>query len=147
MKTEEIHTCNSSDNEGQQSGTITSPPEIHHVPLWVKAIVVAGLILFALQLPDFKDSLVDVMRKGQAFDADKAGQFAQAAKLYQELRSRYPKDRELIKKLAYAQYHAGQYAAALSTFDLLVDVDLPKSEIEKINIVISDIESKLKRGN
>jgi len=144
MKPEAIRTFDSPDDEEQQGGTTTLPPEIYHVPLWVKGIIAAGLILFAFQLPGFKDSLVDVMRKSRALDADKAGQYAEAAKLYQELRSRYPKDKELIKKLAYAQYHAGQFAAALNTFDLLVDVELPRSEIEKINIVISDIESKLK---
>jgi len=147
MKPEAICSLNSPDLEEQQGGTTILPPEIQHVPLWVKCIVAAGLILFAMQLPNFKGSLIDVIRKSRASDADKAGQFPDAVKLYEELHSRYPNDHELIKKLAYSQYHAGQFLSALNTFDLLVGVDLPKSEIEKINIVISDIESKLKRNN
>jgi hypothetical protein len=147
MKTEEICTLNSADLEEQQGGAPILPPEIRHVPLWVKGIVAAGLILFAMQLPNFKGSLVDVIRKNRALDADKAGQFPDAVKLYEELHSRYPNDNELIKKLAYSQYHAGQFASALKTFDLLVGVDLSKNEIEKINVVVSDIESKLKGNN
>lgn len=139
---------NSPNLEEQQLGAATvSPPEIQYVPLWVKGIVAAGVILFAIQLPDFKRSLMDATIKSRASISDEAGRYTDAIKLYAELRSRYPSDKGLIKKLAFSQYHAGQNFSALETFDLLVGVKMPKREVDEINTAISDIASKLKLNN
>ncbi len=144
-------TCNTKDSPdfkkqqiGATASPAASPAEILRVPLWVKAIVVFGAILFAVQVPGFPSSLNDAIIKNRAAIADRAGQYTDAIMLYEELRTRYPKDKELIKKLAFCQYHAGQYVPALKTFELLDGVEMPKNEIEKINAAISDIKAKIK---
>lgn len=121
--------------------------EIQHVPIWVKGIVVAGVILFAIQLPSFKSSLNDSIHKHRAAAADKAGQYENAIDLYTELRTRYPNDKNLKKQLGLAQYRAGQYIDALNTFDLLAGEKMPKREVEEINAVIADIATKLQIQN
>lgn len=125
--------------------TIHLPPiEIHQVPIWVKGMVIVGLILFLVQLPSFKNSLNDTIMKKQAIKARKAGQYTEAITYFEELKQHYPNDKEIIKKLAFTQYEANQYIQSLRTFELLVGTEMPKSEIEKINQAISDMVSKIK---
>ena len=119
------------------------PQEIQHVPHWVKAIVVVGAVLFAIQLPDFKSSLTDAVQKSRASSAANAGQYTKAIEIYANLHSRYPTDKGLVKQLGFAQYHAGQYTGAFATFNLLAGVKMPKREVEEINAAIADIASKL----
>jgi len=119
------------------------PQEIQHVPPWVKAIVVVGAVLFAIQLPDFKSSLTDAIQKSRASSATNTGQYTKATEIYTNLHSRYPTDKGLVKQLGFAQYHAGQYTEAIATFNLLAGVKMPKREVEEINAAISDIASKL----
>lgn len=128
----------------QPTEMAASPREIQHVPLWVKGIVAAGAILFAIQMLEFKSSLSDAIQKNRAVTADKAGQYVKAIDLYQGLRLRYPNDKDLKKQLGFAQYHAGQYIDALETFNLLAGIKMPKREVDEINAAISDIVAKLK---
>ncbi len=127
----------------QPTAAVVLPQEIRHVPLWVKGIVIVGVILFAIQLPNFKSSLTDAILKQKASDAEKAGQYMKEAEFYSDLLSRYPNDKGLVKKLGFAQYHAGLYSSALNTFNLLEGVKLPNREIEEINAAVSDIAEKL----
>ena len=117
--------------------------EIRHVPLWVKGIVAVGVLLSLIQLLDFKSSLMDAVHKRRASAAYAEGKYMQAVALYTDLHARHLKDKDLIKSLGYAQYHAGEYFNALRTFDLLVGEMMNKDDIEKIHSVISDIDSKL----
>jgi tetratricopeptide (TPR) repeat protein len=130
--------------ETQQPDEIAAAQqEIQHVPTWVKGIVAAGAILFAIQMLDFKSSLSDAIEKNRAAMADRAGQYAKAISLYKDLRVRYPEDNNLKKELGFVQYRAGLYAEALQTFNLLAGVKMPKAEVNKINAAISDSAAKL----
>jgi Flp pilus assembly protein TadD len=119
------------------------PQEIHHVPVWVKGIVVAGLALFLIQLPSFGSSLTDAIQKKQAANNFREGQYTQAIAGYSALRTRYPKDKVLTKQLGLSQYRAGQYIEAIDTFNQLAGVKMPKHDVEEINAVIADIATKL----
>ncbi len=127
----------------QPNETAVSPREIQHVPVWVKGMVAAGAILFAIQMLDFKSSLSDAIQKSRAVTADRAGQYVKAIDLYKELRVRYPNDKDLKKELGFAQYRAGLYADALQTFNLLAGIKMPKQEVAEINAAIADSAAKL----
>ena len=127
--------------------TDSMPMEIKAVPHWVKGIVAVGIVLFAIQLPNFSSSLTDAITKSRAASAEENGRHEEAIKLYADLRDRYPSDNSLIRKLAFSQYHAEQYAAALATFELLSGVKMSKTEVEEINKAIVDIVAKLKLNN
>ena len=119
------------------------PEEIRHVPLWVKGMVAIGVLLFLIQMPTFTSSLSEAIQKSRASTAYDKGQYLQAVEKYKELHLHYPADKELIKKLGFAHYRAGQYIEALNTFDQLVGVKMTKNEVAEINAVISDIAAKL----
>lgn len=120
------------------------PPEVTHVPLWVKAIIVIGLVLFAIQIPGFMGSLSDAVQKSRAVEAYDHGQFEQAIKSYESLHGHYPKDSDLTRCLGFSYYHAGRYVDAMNTFKLLDGVKMSKTEIREINHAVSDIVEKLK---
>ena len=120
-----------------------TPEEIRHVPLWVKGMVAGGAILFLIQIPTFTSSLSDAIQKSRASTAYDTGQYVQAVDKYKELHARFPADKELTKKLGFAQYRLGQYIETLNTFDQLVGVKMSKKEIDEINAVVSDIAAKL----
>lgn len=119
------------------------PKEVTHVPLWVKGIVAAGLILFAVQMPSFMDSLSDAIQKNRAARAYDKGQFSQAIDRYKDLRGRYPADHELVKRLGFSYYRAGLFVESIETFNQLAGVKMPKREVEEINAAISDMAAKL----
>jgi TolA-binding protein len=119
------------------------PQEIHHVPVWVKGIVVAGVALFLIQLPSFGSSLTDAIQKKQAANNYREGLYTQAIAGYSALRTRYPNDKVLTKQLGLSQYRAGQYIEAIDTFNQLAGVKMPKHDVEEINAVIADITTKL----
>ena len=117
--------------------------EIIHVPLWVKGLLICGVILFAVELPGFGRSLSDAIQKSRAEKAYASAQYSLAIDGYKELHRRYPSDRNLVKYLGFAYYRAGLYAESLETFDLLAGMKMPKREANEINSAISDIAAKL----
>lgn len=121
--------------------------EIKTIPHWVKGVVAVGIVLFAIQLPNFSSSLTDAITKSRAASAEENGRHEEAIKLYADLRGRYPSDNSLLKKLAFSQYRAEQYATALATFELLSGVKMSKTEVDEINKAIIDIVAKLKPNN
>ena len=121
------------------------PEEVRGVPLWVKGMVVIGVVLFAIRLPDFNSSLQDAIIRNRASIAVEFGQHTAAASLYADLRTRHPSDNGLKKDLAFAQYHAGQYYSAMETFQLLSGVEMASTDVKKINAAVQDIESKFKQ--
>lgn len=118
--------------------------EIQHIPIWVKGILVTGIVLFAVQLPSFKSSLNDAVLKHRASAADAAGQYPKAIEIFNDLHSRYPNVHELTEMLGFAQYHAKYYVDALNTFNQLAGIKMPAQEVMKINAAISDMSAKLK---
>lgn len=137
---------NIENSAGTQSGAPEGlPDEIRHIPLWVKSIVAAALVIFLIQLPNFKDSLTDAVQKKKASAAFNAGEYRKATDIYKQLHSRYMSDHDLTKQLGLSQYQAGEYAAALSTFNLLQGIKLPNRDVDEINYAIKDIEFKLKQ--
>jgi tetratricopeptide (TPR) repeat protein len=119
------------------------PEEVTHVPLWVKGLVLAGAILFALQIPTFTDSLSDAIQKKQALNAYNHGFYSQAIDQYKELCARYPDDRTLIKQLGFSYYSAGLYLEAAETFNRLAGIRMPRHEANEIESALSDIAEKL----
>ena len=65
--------------------TDSMPMEIKVVPHWVKGIVAAGIVLFAIQLPNFSSSLTDAITKSRAASAEENGRHEEAIRLYADL--------------------------------------------------------------
>jgi len=112
--------------------------EIRHIPLWVKGIVIAGVVMFMIQIPAFPKSLSDAIQKKQASEDFEAGHYFQAIEKYSELHDNYPEDIDIIKQLGFAHHRAGQYYNALLVFDKLIGVEMPIEEVELIEATISD---------
>jgi tetratricopeptide (TPR) repeat protein len=119
------------------------PQEITHVPVWVKGILAISVFLFAVQIPDFPDSLRDAVRKSRATKAYYDGQYTRAIEHYKHLHARYPKDNDIVKNLGFSYYRAGLYVEAIETFNLLAGVKMPKDEVVRINLAVSDMAAKM----
>ena len=117
--------------------------EVLRVPLWVKAMVAVGGVLFVLQLPGFQTSLTDAVDKSRAQTAFDRADFAQAITLYAGLHAKYPEELSFTRKLGFAYYQSGQYPAALQTFDQLVGKTMSKDEVNKIEVAVADMAKKL----
>ncbi|MFZ4552437.1 MAG: tetratricopeptide repeat protein [Aquabacterium sp.] len=113
------------------------------VPLWVKAMVAVGGVLFVLQLPGFKASLIDAVDKSRAESAFDHADFSKAIALYASLHAKYPEELSFTRKLGFAYYQSGQYPAALQTFDQLVGKTMAKDEVTKIEAAVADMAKKL----
>jgi hypothetical protein len=134
------------ETETQNSITTTeAPPEIKYVPLFVKGIVIAGLILFAIRIPTFNRSLQDAIIKNQAKSAYESGRYEYAVKLYEKIQPQYPEDLNLIKMLAFSYHRANQPIAALQVLSNMEGKRMPKHEVNEINSVIESITLKLKK--
>jgi hypothetical protein len=124
--------------------TIEEPrQEITHVPLWVKGIVAVGAILFAMRIPSFPSSLTDAIQKNQAGEAYGNEQYAQAANLYKDLHTRYPSDKNIVRRLGLSCYHADLYIEAINAFHQLEGIKMSKRDVDEINAAISDMATKL----
>ena len=117
-------------------------PEIVHIPLWVKAMLTTAGLLFILQFRDFRSSLNDAVLKNRAEVAEARANYTDAIELYKDLRSRYPSDKYLIKRLGLAYYHAHNFEKASTTFELITGAEFSKKEADEVNRVLSDINSK-----
>lgn len=117
--------------------------EVTHVPGWVKAMMAAGLVLFAVQLSSFESSLADTVKKRRADNAFNSAQYLVAVALYKDLHDRYPADRYITRFLGFSYHRSGAYAEAVNTFNQLVGTKLGKKEIDEINRAMADMASKL----
>lgn len=119
------------------------PQEVTRVPLWVKGIVVTGAVLFAVQMSGFMGSLSDAVQKSRAEKAYDDARYAQAIDSYKALHSRYPADKNLIKRLGFSYYRAGLYVEAIDMFNELAGKEMPQREIDEINAAVSDMAARL----
>ncbi len=113
------------------------------MPLWVKGLIAAGLVLCAVQMPRFSSSLADAVQKNRAEIAYSESQYTRAIDLYKDLHLRYSDDKKTTRFLGLSYYRSGLYAEAIDTFNKLADIKMPKGEVDEINAAILDIQSKL----
>lgn len=117
--------------------------QVTHVPLWVKGLIGAGLVLCAVQMASFRSSLADSVQKNRAEIAYSEAQYTRAIDLYKDLHHRYSNDKKTIRFLGFSYYRSGLYAEAIDTFNKLAGIEMPKGEVDEINAAILDIQSKL----
>lgn len=131
---------NNHENATDESAVLN---EITSIPIWVKGILVVGLILFLIRMPYFRQSFSDAVVKSKAETAVKTGKHLDAILHYKKLLIRYPEDKKMIQALGTTYYHAGQYDEAINTFSSLTDVMLDKEDAEAIDGMIKDIFAKM----
>ena len=117
------------------------------MPLWVKLMSFAGVALFFIQLPGGLVSLSDAVQKQRAEKAFRRSDFLEAIDGYRELHARYPQDKKIVKHLGFSYYNQGFYAEALSAFEHLQGVKMPKEDVETIDAAISYIAYKLSKAD